>query len=800
MNTADQKILSLGPFKIPASRLWDALILLTLSLTVTAIMVLYTDSLPSNIQVGNIALRDIKADQNYELVDVKSTGKFKDDAAESVMPVYDFDAGLVAARVAKIEESFASARERVAEAEGADAKPLSGEEENKLRQDFQITLGIALTDSDYAVIRGKEFSEDLERALVTMLEPVQRQPIAEDKSEMLSRGPKGVAWRTLDASSPAPSEVNLYEYSGILSRKEAQGFYEDDHSGELQKQLHLDFIDTDDIKAAKALFPQFVKANVGLDKAETDARRDRARSNIQNIIYKLQKGQMIIRRGDRYEPWHITVVDGMRNARLNTNVIAQFVGMFCLILIAVLSVFYFGRQHVLRFRPTRKDMAFLGLVLAGSMVMLRFGSFTATSLKDAMPFAADITTFYYFFPIAAGAMIVRYILNAETALLFSLLLVCFSGIFLENNLEITVYYLIGSIVASHLIGAVEKRSTVFRCGVSIGLVNAAVVACLNLVSIIAISTTVDFSTLTINCLFAFAGGLMSSLVMLAVSPILETLFNYTTNIQLLELANMNHPLLREMIVRAPGTYHHSQLVGILAEAGARAIGANALLARVSSYYHDIGKMKKPQYFIENQKGDNPHDRLAPSMSALIIEAHVKDGIEMAREYNLPKIITDFIPEHQGTKLIGYFYNKAKKMADETTRVDERDFRYKGPRPQSRESGIVMLADTIEAAVRSMPEKAPQKIQVTVEKLVNMHFVDGQLNECDLTLRDLHLIVEAFVKILIGIYHQRVEYPDQHYKTPIKLVKTEDNEDAQHPYHQRPPAAKNVSPLFKDKLP
>lgn len=792
------KTIHIGPFKISSSRTWDALILVTLSFVITAIMVLYTDFLPSNIQVGNIALRDIKADQNYELVDVSSTEKFKNDAAASVMPVYDFDSGLVAARIKKIEESFGAARQRIADAKSPGGKALFGEEEDKLRQDFQITLGIALADPDYSLIRGAGFSEDLEQALVTMLEPVQKQPIVEDKAEMLSRGAKGIAWRTLDPVNPVPVETNLYEYSGILSRKEAQGFYEGRGVAELQKQLHLDFIDSDDIKTAKVLFPQFIKADVDLDKVETDARRDRARSNIQNIIYKLQKGQMIIRRGDRYEPWHLTVIDGMRNARLNTNVIAQFVGMFCLILIAILSVFYFGRWHVLRFRPTRRDMALLGLVLAGSMAMLRFGSFTATSLKDAMPFAADITTFYYFFPIAAGAMIVRYILNAETALLFSILLCSFAGIFLENNLEITVYYLISSIVAAHLIGAVERRSAVFRCGVSIGLVNAAVVACLNLVSIIAISTTVDFSTLTINCLFAFAGGLMNALVMLAVSPILETLFNYTTNIQLLELANMNHPLLREMIVRAPGTYHHSQLVGILAEAGARAIGANYLLARVSSYYHDIGKMKKPQYFIENQKGDNPHDRLAPSMSALIIEAHVKDGIEMAKEYNLPKVITDFIPEHQGTKLIGYFYNKAKKLADESTRVDERDFRYKGPRPQSREAGIVMLSDTIEAAVRSMPEKAPQKIQAMVEKLVNMHFVDGQLNECDLTLRDLHLIVEAFVKILIGIYHQRVEYPEQHYKTPIKLVKSDANEDSEHPYHKHPSASENVSPLFKDK--
>lgn len=794
------KTFSIGPFTIPASRVADGAFLVLLSLAIAAIMALYVDALPSDIQVGTIAGRDVKADQNYELVDQVSTDKLRDDAAASVVPVYEFDATLVTTRIKKIEESFSNARQRITEARVSGAKALTETEEANLRQDFQVRLGIALTDADYAMIRGKEFSEDLEQALVTMIEPAQKRRIVEDKSELLARGPLGVSLRTVDGVSVTPIETSLFEYSDIVNRKESQSVYEGQAVGDIQRMLHLDFIDADDVRTARALVPQFIKPNIWLDKAETESRRIRARANIQNTIYKLQKGQIIIRRGDRYEPWHVSVIEGIRNARLHTNLIAQYVGLFCLVMISVLVVFYFGKQHVKRFHPTRKDRYFLGLTLVGFMLVLRVGSFMATGLKDALPFSAELSTFYYAFPIAAGAMMVRYILNAETSLLFALLLSAFAGIFLENSLDISIYYLVGGIVASHVVGQVERRSSVLRCGLSIGLVNAALVACLNLVSVVAISSTVDFSTLAVNCVFAFSGGILNALVMLSFSPIAEALFNYTTNIQLIELANMNHPLLREMIVRAPGTYHHSQLVGILAEAGARSIGANALLARVASYYHDIGKMRKPQYFIENQKGDNPHDRLSPSMSALIIEAHVRDGLEMAREYKLPKAIVDFIPEHQGTKLIGYFYNKAKKLATPDTRIDERDFRYKGPRPQSREAGIVMLADTIEAAVRSMPEKAPQKIQSMVEKLVNMHFVDAQLDECDLTLRDLHSIIEAFIKILIGIYHQRVEYPEQQQsKTSIKLVKTDVPEEASGDPHRQPSSPyQNVAPLFKDK--
>ena len=249
--------------------------------------------------------------------------------------------------------------------------------------------------------------------------------------------------------------------------------------------------------------------------------------------------------------------------------------------------------------------------------------------------------------------------------------------------------------------------------------------------------------------------------MLAFSPIVETLFGYTPNIQLIDLANMNHPLLREMIVRAPGTYHHSQLVGILAEAAARAVDGNPLLARVGSYYHDIGKMKKPQYFIENQKGDNPHDHLTPTMSALIIEAHVADGIEMAREYKLPKLIMDFIPEHQGTKLIGYFFNKAKRFENKhVDEVHESEFRYPGPKPQTREAAIVMIADACEAATRSIADPTPVKIQAMVHHIITKRFLEEQFSDCDLTLRDLQVIEEVFTRTLVSLHHHRIEYPGQ----------------------------------------
>ena len=263
-----------------------------------------------------------------------------------------------------------------------------------------------------------------------------------------------------------------------------------------------------------------------------------------------------------------------------------------------------------------------------------------------------------------------------------------------------------------------------------------------------------------SCRRNYSPGVIST----GIIPLVEMAFGFSTDIKLLELANLDQPLLRELMVQAPGTYHHSVIVSNMAEASAEAIKANPLLAKVASYYHDIGKMKKPHYFIENQAGkENKHDKLAPSMSGLIITSHVKDGVELAKEHKLNKEIIDIIEQHQGTKLISYFYQKAKDQAaakgNKAMQVKEEDFRYPGPKPQTKEAGLVMLADMVEAATRSLPDHSPARIQGTVQRIINNVFADGQLDECDLTLKDLHEIAKSFNMTLSGIFHERVEYPD-----------------------------------------
>jgi putative nucleotidyltransferase with HDIG domain len=258
----------------------------------------------------------------------------------------------------------------------------------------------------------------------------------------------------------------------------------------------------------------------------------------------------------------------------------------------------------------------------------------------------------------------------------------------------------------------------------------------------------------------FLSGLIASLLASALIPLLESLFNATTDVALMELANLNHPLLKEMIVKAPGTYHHSLVVGSMVESAAEEIGANPLLAKVMSYYHDIGKTEPAQYFIENQKtGQNPHDHLSPHMSKTILIAHVKDGVELGLEHKLGKPIIDGIVQHHGTTLIQFFYNRAIENQDEEIdEVQEEDFRYPGPRPQFREAALIMLADSIEAASRSLDEPTPMRLQNIVKNIIQRKFMDGQLEECNLTLKDLSIIEDAFIRVLLGIYHQRIDYP------------------------------------------
>jgi hypothetical protein len=328
---------------------------------------------------------------------------------------------------------------------------------------------------------------------------------------------------------------------------------------------------------------------------------------------------------------------------------------------------------------------------------------------------------------------------------------------------------IGGIAAARGVHTCSKRNDIYRAGLQTGMVNAAV---LTAVTFLAPISDKSLGTLMMwNVPLGLLGGLLSAMATMALIPLFESVFAYTTDVKLLELSSLNHPLMKDMIVKAPGTYHHSLVVGSMCEAAAEAIGANPLLAKVMAYYHDIGKMPHAQYFIENQRpGHNAHDHISPHMSKTILVAHVKDGAEMGYDHKLGPAIVDGILQHHGTTLISYFYNRAlEQQDDDIDCVNEADFRYPGPKPQFREAALLMLADSIEAAARSLDEPTSARLTSLVKNLIQAKFIDGQLDECDLTLRDLSIIEDAYTRIILGIYHQRIDYPSAASATPARLA-------------------------------
>jgi putative nucleotidyltransferase with HDIG domain len=325
------------------------------------------------------------------------------------------------------------------------------------------------------------------------------------------------------------------------------------------------------------------------------------------------------------------------------------------------------------------------------------------------------------------------------------------------SIEGVLIYLAGSFAGIFLTYNVHQRNNFFVSGSLIGLFNGALIFSIGLVN----NTTIINNLL--NSGIGILGGILSSILAIGILPVFEQLFDIITPMKLLELSNPNQPLLKKMLFEAPGTYHHSVLVGNLAEAAANEIGANAVLTRTGAYYHDIGKMKRPYFFKENQiTNDNPHDKITPKLSTLIITSHVKDGLELAKEHKLPGAIKDIIIQHHGTTLVKYFYVMA--MNNETESVEESSYRYEGPKPDTKESALVMLADSIEAAVRSINMPTTADIEKMVNKIVQDKLDDGQLNDSNLTLKDIEKTKQSFLKVLEGIFHSRIEYPELNTQT------------------------------------
>ncbi|MCR4338189.1 MAG: HDIG domain-containing protein [Candidatus Omnitrophica bacterium] len=435
---------------------------------------------------------------------------------------------------------------------------------------------------------------------------------------------------------------------------------------------------------------------------------------------------------------------------LGIFVFCQFVGFS---LIIPLLVFFLG-LHLFFFNKNCVELFWkLGLLLM-LMVVTAFLFVTYFDIPALyIPVASVAILTALLFDDLGLSFVMSFLSSALVALIIQPQL---SGVYQHlSAIDLLLIFFLGNLTAAYTIRDARTRGKFFSTGVCISVIE--VVSLILLHHEMALGMWREFAFYYIRPLLL--NGLIAALVAISTLKIFEYLFGALTNFSLLELSDKDQPLLKQMSLEAPGTYHHSMVVSDMSEAAADAIGANALLTRIGAYYHDVGKTVKPEYFTENQLvGGNKHDMIEPSMSRLVILNHVKEGMELAKKFKLNPKIIDFIPQHHGTGLMYYFYQKALEEAESPESVKEENFRYPGPKPQSRETAIVLLADSVEGAVRAMDDPTPVKIEETVRKVINNKFIDGQLDECLLTLKEIHRISATFTRVLSAMYHGRIKYP------------------------------------------
>lgn len=694
---------------------------------------------PIPYKQGQVATHTVRAPRDVLVADTLGTEKRREQAianAERVFTISDNSEEAVAEELA----AFFSVL--------GELSPTGNSEKVRAeRANFERRFNIDLVGEEWEMVFDRGIWTTLEESVLSIATPILRKGIIANKRPL--RHVLGEGQRAILRSAQTGSEREISSPTAVFDLREAAEVAEASFPnkgfgrGEVFDSLVEKFIES------------LLKPNVIFDTEETEKRVKAASENIEQVYYRVKQGEVIVRAGD--------VINASQERRLEflheqidaSDAWRQWAGYFVLSSLILLSLYVFTLEFWHERKVPTRDLILIAFTLIGSFLVMKLFWVLSNSLSHTF-YLFDPSTYILATPVAAGGILLQVTLGAPGVLLFVMSFSLLTGFFLENSWIVLVMIVLGNTIGAIAVRHCSRRSAFIWAGFRVAAVNVITVFCFLL--LFSEYSTVEMAN---RVLWAILGGALSGILAAGLTPIAEHFGGYITNIKLLELASLDHPLLRELSVQAPGTWNHSMVIGQMGEAAAEAIGANALLTRVGAYYHDVGKMKKPAYFVENQTKVNRHDKLTPSMSALIIKTHVKDGIELAEKAGLPTAIIDFIPQHHGTALIEYFYDKALKEAeaDGDDDVEESNYRYGGPKPQSKEAGILMMADGIEASSRTLSDPTPAKIQGLVQKMINKVFASGELDESTLTLKDLHFVAKAFTRVLTGIYHRRVEYSE-----------------------------------------
>nr|CRH04629.1 putative Metal dependent phosphohydrolase [Candidatus Magnetococcus massalia] len=782
---APQRLLN----KLRESWVWGwggFLLLITLLTLIYSPLAFRAPHLP---EVGEVATRNVKAERDILVEDARATKERRKLAVQEVPAVYDWDAGMATSLIGILEDRLGELNQGIQSALKGDKLPdlelqvplwaeqyglsqpvvrnllhVSGLPEaldqarvqQAVRMEMEDELEGEAQDPVISPLHGftrkdklNPGLEHLVARLHSWMKSLSHLWVVADTHTQKKVQRKTIAVHALDSSQSfrltIPERVVILKQFQTLVRHSA-----DRHLTGLERPLRNWIL---------SQVQEYVRPNLTFNGSQTRLHKREAGERVDQVFLRVRRGQMVVREGEV-----VTEGSHLKLEALNKGAMSDFSTYRILGLAVTIGLFlYIGRLFLLRtataFPRDRLTLEILGTLLVVSASLSAFTYAVGQGMAGLLHWPEQSAL--YLPPVAIGSALASLIIGARVSLpggtmVLGVVLSFLTSQLAGGGLPLFIYFMVGSLVGGLSLRTCRKRFDVLRSGMWVGLTQMMVVPAVEL-----LAGHAPGLQWGLYMSMGLASGILTGLFALALIPLIESLFDVTTDSRLMELAAGDHPLLKELSLRSPGTYHHSVMMGNLAEAAAERIGANPLLARVMALYHDIGKMAKPQYFVENQSGANRHDQLSPSMSAKIIMSHIKSGIVMAREYKLGEPIEEAIRTHQGTSLLQFFYNKAlNEAAKRGESVSEEDYRYPGPIPQTREAGILMLADSVEAATRSLKDPSPAQIQNMVRRIINNKIRDGQLDDCKLTVRELAVIEEAFLRVLtLGFYHRRIAYPE-----------------------------------------
>lgn len=755
MNPLMRRVRAIGLSRDHALRL---LVLTAVCVGLGFLVVDYGGSASERLEVGDVAPRTVKAPRSFTYSDEAERAVRQQNAREAIFPVFEHRAALPRKSSRRVQEAFESSRGvLLAELEALEIPPedvgpgvVPASVRESVRNTFRDSLDVRVQDRDIDALMDAGFSEEARDRVSMLLREAASGLIVADRAMLPeARGPMTVL--VVDAVPPTESIVREYESLRIPA--------------EVRRELEVraSMVDTDAPwdEAALHLASALVQPNLFPSPSRTASRQEEAAAAVGPIDVFVKRGTVLFRDGEALDANQIARYRALQN----TAGPALWLEITSIVFFAALLLFslvQFGSSNLRNFSMGLRDVTAVGVIVLVMTVMGRLGVGLSEVAATLIGYDCEPRSVWFVIPVAGAAMLVRLLVGVNWALVTGVVVAAACGLLMELDALMVLFAFFSSMVAAGSVHQTRERLAVLRAGVLVGIANAAMALLIHFLGffmgegeVLAAVTLRPVWSMT----FAFAGGLLSSFFVLGLIPVFESV-GFVTDYRMMELANLNHPLMRQLMLRAPGSYHHSVVVGSLSEAACEAIGANALQTRVAAYFHDIGKSVKPQYYVENQgSGGNKHKGLDPHTSAAIIISHVTDGAELAKTHRLPKPCLDNIRMHHGTGLLQYFYAKAVEQAGgDPSKVDESAFRYPGPKPDSKEAGILMLADKVEAATRTIKEPTEAKFRSMIHAIINSVMADNQFEHCPLTFQELYTITDAFVGVLNGIHHQRIEYP------------------------------------------